>query len=102
MWHSIGKKDNFSKGEKWLVEVAGRPVGLFRYMDKFYAIKNSCLHQGYPLNEGALCEYMIECKLHGWVFDVRDGRCLSLEERSTKSYSVREVDGSLEVFIEEV
>tara|TARA_B100000945_G_C20091237_1_gene461378 strand:- start:238 stop:540 length:303 start_codon:yes stop_codon:yes gene_type:complete len=100
MWHSIGKKDKYSKGDKWLVKVNGRPVGLFRYNNNYYAIKNSCLHQGYPLHEGLLCDYMIECKLHGWVFDIRDGKCLSLGNRSTKIYELRIIKDEIEIKID--
>ena len=49
MWFNIGRKDDFSDGDQWLVNANGRPIGLFRYNEQFYAIKNSCIHQGYPL-----------------------------------------------------
>tara|TARA_B100000700_G_scaffold79577_1_gene89573 strand:+ start:449 stop:751 length:303 start_codon:yes stop_codon:yes gene_type:complete len=100
MWYNIGKKDDFSNGNQWLVEAKGRPIGLFRYNEQYYAIKNSCTHQGFPLNEGKLCNYMIECELHGWVFDIRDGKCLSVPDRETTVYKLREIDGCLEVFVE--
>ena len=100
MWYSIGKKNDFNNGDKWLVEAGGRPIGLFRYENKFYAIKNSCLHQGFPLNEGILCDYMIECSLHGWVFDIRDGKCLSLVDRKTKVYNIRENKENIEIYVD--
>ena len=43
---------------------------------------------------------MIECALHGWVFDIRDGRCLSVSDRKTTVYKLREIDDCIEVFIE--
>ena len=99
MWHTVGKKNDFCNGNKWLVEADGRPIGLFKSDNKFYAIKNSCLHQGFPLNEGKLCDYMIECNLHGWVYDIRDGRCISLMDRKTTVYKVRETEDSIEIFV---
>jgi nitrite reductase/ring-hydroxylating ferredoxin subunit len=32
---------------------------------------------------------MVECPLHGWVYDIRDGKCLSTENRFTYTYDVR-------------
>ena len=100
MWHKIGKISDFNNGNQWLVKANGRPIGLFRYKNKYYAIKNSCLHQGFPLNEGKLCDYMIACDLHGWVYDIRDGRCLSLVDKKTTVYKLRETDDSIEIFVE--
>jgi len=100
MWHKLCNKRDLLKGDQWLLEVNNRPIGLFRFNNKFYAIKNSCLHQGYPLSEGMLCDYMIECKLHGWVFDIRDGKCLSLENRKTRTYKIRETIETLEIYID--
>ena len=80
--------------------VDGKPVALFKYEDKFYALKNGCLHQGFPLADGNLNKYMVECPLHGWVYDIRDGKCLSLEDRYTITYQLRTQDGILEIKID--
>ena len=96
-WKIVGPVDNFSDGNKWIVQIEGRPVALFKYEEKFYALKNSCLHQGFPLAEGNLNKYMVECPLHGWVYDIRDGKCLSLGDRYTISYKLRVQDDILEI-----
>ena len=96
-----GKYKENDKGNKWIVHIQGRPVALFKYEDKFYALKNGCLHQGFPLAEGNLNKYMVECPLHGWVYDFRDGQCLSTPGRCTKSYKVRINGENLEINMEE-
>ena len=88
-WKIVGPVEDYSDGNKWIVHVDERPVALFKYEEKFYALKNSCLHQGFPLAEGNLNKYMIECPLHGWVYDIRDGKCLSLGDRYTITYKLR-------------
>ncbi len=40
---------------------------------------------------------MIECPLHGLVYDVRDGKCLSLGDKYTITYQTRIKNDNLEV-----
>ena len=96
-WIKIGPITKYKKTNQWLVKVNNRPVALFLYKNQYYAIKNSCAHQGYPLAEGNLKDYMIECPLHGWVYDIRDGKCLSLKTKHTITYQVRERNNFLEI-----
>ena len=88
-WEKAGKLSYFKKGCQWLVSINNRPIALFKYENNFYAIRNSCLHQGFPLAEGNVKKYMVECPLHGWTYDIRDGKCLSTVNRQTDTYDVR-------------
>ena len=96
-WKVLGSISDFSKGEKWIVEVENKPIALFKYENKYYALKNGCMHQGFPLVDGNLNKYMVECPLHGWVYDIRDGKCLSLGDRYTVTYKLRIIDGIIEI-----
>ena len=96
-WKKVGLVTDYKDGNKWIVHIEDRPVALFKYEDKFYALKNGCLHQGFPLADGNLKKYMVECPLHGWVYDIRDGKCLSLGDRYTITYKLRIQDGILEI-----
>ena len=73
---------------------SGEEVALYRINGEFYATENSCPHQGAPLANGVLCEYVIECNLHGWQFDVRSGECLTVPEK-IKTYKVVVEDGTI-------
>ena len=98
-WNIVGPIEDYSDGNKWIVHVDGKPIALFKYEENFYALKNGCLHQGFPLAEGNFKKYMVECPLHGWVYDIRDGKCLSLEDRYTITYKVRVNKGQIEIQI---
>ena len=100
-WHNIGSLANFEEGCQWQVQVGDRPVALFKYEGDYYAMKNSCLHQGWPLAEGNVKNYMVECPLHGWVYDFRDGKCLSTPGRFTKTFKVRIKGKNLEINMDE-
>ena len=96
-WKIVGPVEDYLDGNKWIIHINEKPIALFKYEEKFYALKNSCLHQGFPLADGNLKKYMVECPLHGWVYDIRDGKCLSLENRYTISYKLRLQEGMLEI-----
>tara|TARA_Y100001970_G_C14192883_1_gene836384 strand:- start:537 stop:842 length:306 start_codon:yes stop_codon:yes gene_type:complete len=98
-WNKIGLIADYNKGNQWLIEINKRPIALFKYNNQYYAIKNSCAHQGYPLSEGNLKDFMIECPLHGWVYDIRDGKCLSLIDKKTLTYQIRKNDEFLEILL---
>jgi nitrite reductase/ring-hydroxylating ferredoxin subunit len=49
-------------------------VALFNAGGQFYALENSCPHQGGPIAEGWLEDCEITCPWHGWCFDVRSGK----------------------------
>jgi nitrite reductase/ring-hydroxylating ferredoxin subunit len=65
---------------------------------EFYAIDNFCPHQGAPLAEGILTDHVIECDRHGWQFDVRTGRCLTVTEK-LDNYEVVVEDGIVSILI---
>ena len=99
-WRKIGPLSDYEEGCQWQVQIGERPVALFKYDGNYYAIKNSCLHQGWPLSEGNVKKYMVECPLHGWVYDMRNGKCLSLGDRFTKTYELRIKGKYLEIEME--
>lgn len=98
-WNKIGPISDYNNGNQWLVEINKKPIALFKYNEKYYAIKNSCAHQGYPLAEGNLKDCMIECPLHGWVYDIRNGKCLSLPDKKTITYKIRKNKTTLEIYL---
>jgi nitrite reductase/ring-hydroxylating ferredoxin subunit len=77
-------------GQRKIVEVAGRSIGLFNINGEFFALRNRCPHQGGPLCQGRLSgrlvaaapgQYnyghpgeMLRCPWHGWEFDVPTGQ----------------------------
>jgi len=98
-WNNIGLISEYNKGNQWLIEIGTKPIALFKYNDNYYAIKNSCAHQGYPLAEGNLKDCMVECPLHGWVYDIRNGNCLSLPNKKILTYELRKKNNSIEVYL---
>ena len=74
----------------------GDAVAVYNVGGEFFATDNSCPHHGAPLVEGRLCGHLIECYLHGWQFDVRNGQCLTVTE-SIATYRVLIEDGLIKI-----
>jgi nitrite reductase/ring-hydroxylating ferredoxin subunit len=58
------------------VTLNGTRVALVRQGDRVHALADACAHQGGPLSEGRLSSGRLACPWHGWMYDVRTGRCL--------------------------
>ncbi|MGJ3243698.1 MAG: Rieske (2Fe-2S) protein [Opitutales bacterium] len=88
--HVIGRPGEIAPGERKIVEIEGRRIGIFNVDGVFYALKDSCPHQGASLCSGKLTGAVkadrpgayifgrpgeiIRCPWHGWEFDIKTGR----------------------------
>lgn len=86
----VGAVDEVPEGERKIVELAGRSIGIFNLGGEFFALRNRCPHQGGPLCEGkrwGLIEAsvpgevrmsrpgeILTCAWHGWEYDIRTGQ----------------------------
>jgi len=92
-----GRIKDLSPGRCATVELPnGKELALYNVGGEFYATDNSCPHHGAPLVEGKLCGHVIECGFHGWQFDVRDGRGLTVRE-SLETYRVVVEEGLIKI-----
>jgi hypothetical protein len=48
----VAPVDEFRPGDRRIVTIGGRSIGVFRVGDRFYGIRNRCPHQGGPLCKG--------------------------------------------------
>jgi 3-phenylpropionate/trans-cinnamate dioxygenase ferredoxin subunit len=65
-------------GERLFYDFEDITVAVFNVAGEFYCIEDVCTHDGGPLAEGDLDGFCIECPRHGALFDIRDGRVLSM------------------------
>jgi nitrite reductase/ring-hydroxylating ferredoxin subunit len=86
----VASVDEIPPGERKIVEIAGRSIGVFNVHGEFYALRNRCPHQGGPLCTGPVGGFVsssepgeyrltrhgeiLRCPWHGWEFDIRTGQ----------------------------
>lgn len=86
----VARTDEIPEGERLIVEVAGREIGIFNIDGELFALRNRCPHLGGPLCEGPVLglvyssepgdvrfdasKQLITCPWHGWEFDVKTGQ----------------------------
>ena len=57
--HVVAKVDEIPAGERKLVTVNGREIGIFNVGNNFYGLINRCPHQGAPLCTGAIVSRLV-------------------------------------------
>ena len=74
----VCKVSDVPEGGKTVVEVDDRIVALFHVAGELFALDDVCTHDGGTLADGHLDGYTIACPRHGAMFDVRDGKVLTM------------------------
>ncbi len=113
--HVVGTVDDIPPGERKIVEIDGRSVGVFNVDGEYFAVLNRCPHQGGSLCRGRQTglvtssrpgEYetsrsgeIIRCPWHGWEFEIATGRCLADPRLRAKTYPVVVADGAIYVLM---
>ena len=88
--HVVAKVGEIPVGERKIIEINGRSIGVFNVNGKFYALLNRCPHEGAELCLGTVTglrqadkpggyEYsrageIVRCPWHGWEFDIKTGQ----------------------------
>jgi nitrite reductase/ring-hydroxylating ferredoxin subunit len=82
------------------VTLGGLTLALFNINGTFYAIDDTCSHQGGPLSEGDLSGTEVTCPWHGARFDLASGAFLCPPARSgVTAYKVQVVGDEVQVDI---
>jgi nitrite reductase/ring-hydroxylating ferredoxin subunit len=97
---TVGKAEAVPPGRGATVQLkGGGELALFNVGGEFYAVENFCPHKGAPLADSRLYGNVVECDLHGWRFDVRNGECHTKKSCSIESYQVTVEDGWIKIIV---
>ena len=97
---TVGKAESVPPGKSATVRLKdGSEIALYNIAGKFYAIENFCPHKGAPLADSRVYGNEVECNLHAWRFDVRDGKCSTKKGCSVESYDVAVEDGMIKITV---
>jgi 3-phenylpropionate/trans-cinnamate dioxygenase ferredoxin subunit len=108
----VGRVADIPVGERLLVEVNGRSIGIFNVEGEFFGIVNRCPHMGAEMCRGHVVPHMsspgpgeytfdrsrhfLMCPWHGWEYDIRTGQSY-LDPRNTRirTYQIEVEEGKL-------
>ena len=110
----IASTDEVLPGNRKIVEVAGKSIGLFNVGGEFIAVLDVCPHELAPVCRGRLGgttltsapgEFrwgregeIFACPWHGWEFDLRTGQAVA-DRRRLHRYPVTVEDGAVYVSV---
>ena len=103
--HVICRLSELPPGERRIVEIDRRSIGIFNVGGDLFAVRNRCPHRGAPLCRGVLADLVtgsepyryeiaregqiLRCPWHGWEFDLATGQSVFNPHRvRVKRYEV--------------
>jgi len=86
---------DIAPGTAKTVVVDGREVAVFNVGGTFYALDNSCPHQGGPLADGWVEGTTVTCAWHAWCFNLTDGSMTLGAFARVETFGVRVEDGQV-------
>jgi len=105
----VGKASEINDGDRRIVFVGDREIGVFKDKGQFYAYSNVCLHQGGPACEGLIIAKVEErimpdktsrglyfsdnemhfvCPWHGYEYDLKTGEFVGDRRLKLRKYQV--------------
>lgn len=85
----VGRIADVPEGSGRAFAIGRYEVAVFNVGGRFYALENSCAHQGGPLADGALEGPLVTCPWHAWCFDVRTGKLTLGDFARIERFAVR-------------
>lgn len=96
----VAQTDEVPPGQAKLVEIEDKRVSLFNIDGTYYAIDDTCTHQGGPLSEGVVEGEEVTCPWHGARFNVKTGEVTGPPaRRGVARYTVRVEGSNIEIEI---
>lgn len=87
-------------GMRVFLMLGGQSIALFNIDSKFYAINDSCPHQGASLWSGKLEGRVIQCCAHGMRFDLDSGYLLNSTQLQLTTYPVELADEQIYILMD--
>lgn len=115
MKYEVPAAMDLAPGQKVVVSVGGRSIGIFNVDGELYALPNLCPHQRGPLCEGRITGTLVAterthwtpewihegeiacCPWHGMEFHIPTGRCLAEPKWSVRTFRVGRENGKVVV-----
>ncbi len=97
-WLDVTRADNLKPGQCKMVDVDDVMVAVYNINGSYYAIEDTCTHDGGELASGSIEGDEVICPRHGARFCIRTGEALTAPAyEDVDCYPVRVQDGVIQV-----
>jgi 3-phenylpropionate/trans-cinnamate dioxygenase ferredoxin subunit len=112
----VARAEELPPGQRKIVTVSGREIGVFNVDGEYYALRNVCPHRGAPLCKGRMrplitspelyqVDYqregeILKCPWHLWEFDIKTGRAMHDESVRVRAYRVRREGDDIVLYLD--
>jgi nitrite reductase (NADH) small subunit len=111
--HIVARQGEIPEGERRIVQIGERQIGVFNVRGHYYALPNICIHQSGPLCQGRISGTLfsneetqwkfqwgfegeiVTCPWHALEYNITTGQCLAFPKRRVRSYPVRVENGQV-------
>jgi nitrite reductase (NADH) small subunit len=109
VFFDAGAAEEFEEGVPRAINVNGRQLGVVRWRDEVYAVRNICPHQLGPICGGHTMPLIVAgddrvarvdedtlvivCPWHSWEFEAKSGKSLWTDRFKLKTYPAKLEDG---------
>jgi nitrite reductase/ring-hydroxylating ferredoxin subunit len=100
-WKHLCAVSKLSEEEPLGFKVGDQRVALYMVGDEIFATDDVCSHAFALLSTGFLEGHVVECPLHGAMFDVRDGKCRSGAYHDIRAFKVEIRDSEVYVHLDQ-
>jgi nitrite reductase/ring-hydroxylating ferredoxin subunit len=94
---TVAPLEELPSGEPYLFRSGMHQVAVFRLGEEVFALNNECPHAGAALSSGYTDGKIVACPWHGWEFDCRTGKGLSVQGCDAEVFRVVIEDGLVKV-----
>ncbi len=94
-FEKVARTEDIPPGQARIVKVNDKSFAVFNVEGTYYAIYNTCPHEGGPLGEGHVKGFVVSCPWHDLSFDIRNGQGIDGGGYCVGSYEVRVQDQDL-------
>ncbi len=95
-----GKTSDIPPGKMLLVESEGKTILVANENGNYFAMDDTCTHQGANLSEGTLEDSTVTCPWHGSTWDCKTGKLIAFASQLKDLTSYKVTVESDSVFVE--
>ena len=99
-WKHLCAVAKLSEGEPLGFQFDELRIGVYKIDDEIFATDDVCPHAFALLSTGFIEGHVVECPLHGAMFDVRNGECRNGDYDDIRVFPVEVRDGEVYVNID--